>query len=236
MNTHPTDDESVFGALRESFATLDMHTPVERIEAAGHTRRRHRRLLLGSGGVAAVALVTLGVQGAGHPPTAPPTAAAGTPLHFQLDGFTVDADGHGKVDVTWDKSRYFSDPTGLQAALERAGFPVLVRTGEFCRGQSDPGTLDPHGRGPGVDAVMTGDRVSDSVVRFTFHTENMPAGQELFIGYLTPAQLQVTHGLPGSVERLVPREGPLTCTTTPPPPDLSRLAPGTSGGGAKPAA
>jgi hypothetical protein len=44
----------------------------------------------------------------------------------------------------------------------------------------------------------------------------MPAGEELFIGYLSPSQLAVTHGQPGSVERLVPTGVPLTCTTAAP--------------------
>jgi hypothetical protein len=45
----------------------------------------------------------------------------------------------------------------------------------------------------------------------------MPAGKQLFIGYLTPAQLAVTGGQPGSVERLVSTGVPLTCTTQAPP-------------------
>ena len=40
-----------------------------------------------------------------------------------------------------------------------------------------------------------------------------PRGEELFIGYLSPSQLAVTHGRPGSIERLVPTGVPLTCTT-----------------------
>ena len=42
---------------------------------------------------------------------------------------------------------------------------------------------------------------------FTFTPSAMPAGEELFIGYLSPSQLAVTHGRPGSVERLVPDRG-----------------------------
>jgi hypothetical protein len=45
----------------------------------------------------------------------------------------------------------------------------------------------------------------------------MPPGTQLFIGYLTPAQLAAVGGNPGSVERLVPTGTPLTCTTEPPP-------------------
>jgi hypothetical protein len=35
-------------------------------------------------------------------------------------------------------------------------------------------------------------------------SEPIPAGEELFIGYLSPAQVAITQGRPGSVERLVP--------------------------------
>jgi hypothetical protein len=45
----------------------------------------------------------------------------------------------------------------------------------------------------------------------------MPAGKQLFIGYLNSAQLAVTQGRPGSVERLVSTGVTLTCTTTAPP-------------------
>ena len=49
--------------------------------------------------------------------------------------------------------------------------------------------------------------------RVALHMRNRP---ELFIGYLSPAQLAVTQGQPGSVERLVPTGVPLTCTTQAP--------------------
>ena len=52
---------------------------------------------------------------------------------------------------------------------------------------------------------------------FTFTPAAMPAGKQLFIGYLNAAQLASVHMNPGSVERIVPAHGPLTCTTTPPP-------------------
>jgi hypothetical protein len=55
-------------------------------------------------------------------------------------------------------------------------------------------------------------------VGFTFIPSAMPPGTELFIGYLSPSQLAVTNGRPGSVERLVPTTAPLTCSTHAPPP------------------
>jgi hypothetical protein len=50
-------------------------------------------------------------------------------------------------------------------------------------------------------------------VQLVFTPSAIPAGKQLFIGYLNPAQLAVTDGHPGSIERLVPIDGPLTCTT-----------------------
>ena len=61
----------------------------------------------------------------------------------------------------------------------------------------------------------------------------MPAGKQLFIGYLSPAQLAVTHGQPGSVERLVSTGVPLTCTTQAPPPGPRDNGPGGKDPGGK---
>ncbi|HEY7487175.1 MAG TPA: hypothetical protein VH912_22150 [Streptosporangiaceae bacterium] len=78
---------------------------------------------------------------------------------------------------------------------------------------------------------MQGQRQADDKVMLVFVPSAMRAGRQLFIGFLAPAQLAITHGSPGSVERLVPRSGPLVCTTTPPPPHAK---PNASGGEAKP--
>jgi hypothetical protein len=105
----------------------------------------------------------------------------------------------------------------LQQALRAAGFPVLIKEGDFCKGPQDNGYLDASGVGAGVSAVMKGERQADGTVIFVFTPSAMPPGEELFIGYLSPSQLAVTHGQPGSVERLVPTGVALTCTTQPPP-------------------
>jgi hypothetical protein len=62
----------------------------------------------------------------------------------------------------------------------------------------------------------------------------MPAGKQLFIGYLSDAQLAVTHGHPGSVERLISTGVPLTCTTQAPPPGPHRPGSAEDGHAAKP--
>ena len=139
-------------------------------------------------------------------------------VHIRTAAFTVDSYTDGTVHVTWDKSQYFQDHAGLQQALREAGFPVLIKEGSFCRGPQDNGYLDPSGVGPGVGQVMKGEQQADGTVVFIFTPSAMPAGKELFIGYLSPSQLAVTHGQPGSVERLVPTGVPLTCTTQAPPP------------------
>ena len=118
--------------------------------------------------------------------------------------------------MTWNKNQY-QDSAGLQQALRAAGFPVLIREGVFCMGPHDNGYLDPSGVGPGVGQVMQGEQEADGSVVFVFTPSAMPHGDELFIGYLSASQLAVTHGRPGSVERLVPTNAPLACSTQPPP-------------------
>lgn len=144
-------------------------------------------------------------------------AAPAGPVHIRTAAFTVDSHADGTIYVTWGKSRYFADPEGLQQALRAAGFPVLIKQGVFCKGPQDNGYLDASGQGAGVSAVMKGEQQADGSVVFVFTPSAMPPGEELFIGYLSSSQLAVTHGAPGSVERLVPTGVALTCTTEPPP-------------------
>ncbi|MDX6390888.1 MAG: hypothetical protein QOJ73_1951 [Streptosporangiaceae bacterium] len=183
-------------------------------------RRPAWRAGLAAAGVAAVTATTLGVVALSDPASAPSTRPG--PVHIRTAAFTVDSHSDGTIHVTWDKSRYFQDRAGLQQALRAAGFPVLIREGVFCRGPGDSGSLDPSGVGPGVGRVMTAEPRAGGAVTFVFTPSAMPAGEELFIGYLSPSQLAVTHGRPGSVERLVPAGARLTCTTQPPPPGADR--------------
>ena len=159
----------------------------------------------------------------GSPAGAGPATAAG-PVHIHTAAFTVHRNADGTIRVTWEKSQYFRDRQGLQQALRAAGFPVLIKEGVFCKGPQDNGNLDASGQGAGVSAVMNGERQADGTVVFVFTPSAMPRGEELFIGYLSPAQLAVTQGHPGSVERLVPTGVALTCTTQPPPPGSARPA------------
>jgi hypothetical protein len=212
MNEHDTD---VLDALRASLADVTLDTPVEQIVADGRARRRRRRIALTAGATAAAAGLALGVPTYGHPSTAPPSSAyatgAGT-VHVRTAAYAIDSLKDGSLRVSWDKQAYFDDRAGLARALRDAGFPVLMKTGEFCKGPNDDGKLE-HGVGTGVGQVMKGRRIADDKVTFDFIPDAMPANTELFIGYLTPAQLKITDGRPGSVERLVPTDTPLTCTT-----------------------
>lgn len=214
------NDLDVLGALKGSLDGVTMGTSVEQIETAGRARRHRRRVVSLTAGVAAVAGLALGVPMYGNPSTAPPTAGESTTaggVHIRAAAYSLDTQHDGTVKVSWDKQRYFTDHAGLQAALRRAGFPVLIKEGEFCQGPHDDGTLDPSGTGPGVTNVVKGVRGEDGRVTFVYTPSAMPAGTQLFIGFLTKAQLAAVNGNPGSVERLVPIGVPLTCTTEPPP-------------------
>ncbi|MEO6088361.1 MAG: hypothetical protein ABIQ18_35135 [Umezawaea sp.] len=207
------DHDTVLDAVQDSLGAVTMSTPVEQIVAVGSARRRRR--LAGGAGAAAVAGLAVAVTTFGGPPPSPADSSAGG-VHVHAAAYTVDGNPDGTLSVTWDKEKYFEDHEGLQSALRQAGFPVLIKVGEFCRGPRDDGNLGTGGVGEGVDRVMKGEQNTDGKVTFVFTPSAMPAGTQLFIGYLTPAQ-QATDGRLGSVERLVPTEVPLTCTTDAPP-------------------
>jgi hypothetical protein len=233
MNTHDTEATAVLRALKDSLDGVTMHTRVDQIVTAGRTRRRRRRLMGTATGVAAVTGLALGVPALSHPSTAPLGARLSTgagSVHIRTAAFTVDSHTDGTVHVTWDKKRYFQDHEGLQRALRKARFPVLIKEGVLCKGPQDDGYLNPSGVGRGVDRVMKGERRGEDTVVFVFKPSAMPAGKQLFIGYLSPSQLAVTHGRPGSVERLVSTGVPLTCTSQVPPPNQTKNGPVTHRG------
>ena len=189
--------------------------------AAAMRRPAARAGVLAVGTAVAAAAGFAFVPSLSHRPAVPQTApgTGGGLVHIRTAAFTVDTYPDGTVHVSWDKSQFIQDRQDiavLQQALREAGFPVLIKEGVFCQGPHDSGHLGPGGVGPGVGQVMTGENGPDGTVVFTFTPSAMPAGQELFIGYLSPSQLAVTHGQPGSVERLVPTGVPLTCTTQAP--------------------
>jgi len=212
----------------------------------GVTRRRAaaglRRPVVAAGVLAVGTVIAVAVGfassgpsvslGPGAPAQAEPSGGIG-PVHIRTAAFSVDTFTDGTIHVSWDKSRYIQyreDIGSLQQALRKAGFPVLIKEGVFCQGPHDNGYLDPSGVGRGVGQVMKGEDGPDGSVVFIFTPSAVPAGEELFIGYLSPAQLAVTHGQPGSVERLVPTGVPLTCSTQAPRPHSRPSPPAKSGG------
>lgn len=191
---------------------------VKVVAARATAPRRRWREAVRRPAVQASVVVALAAAVAGGVVTAISAGSpAARPVHIHTAAFTVDSYTDGTVRVTWDKSRYFQDRRGLQQALRAAGFAVLIDEGVFCQGPQDNGHLDASGEGAGVSAVMKGEQQADGTVAFVFTPSAMPRGEELFIGFLSPAQLAVTQGRPASVERLVPIGAALTCTTQPPP-------------------
>jgi hypothetical protein len=213
MNDH---DTGVLDTLRDALDGVTMSTPVEQIVSTGRTRRNHRLVATVAAGTVAVAGLALGVATLANPSAAPPTT--GQDVHIRTVAYSVDKLANGTVQVTWTKRQYIDDPAGLEAALRQAGFPVLIKVGEFCVGPQDDPTLV-RGTGPGVEDVVGRVSDDDGEATFIFNPAAMPAGKQLFIGYLNAAQLEVTGGTPGSVERLVSIDGPLACTTQAPPAD-----------------
>jgi hypothetical protein len=154
MNPHDTE---VLDALKGSLDDVTMHTPVERIVTAGRTRRRQRRLVGAATGVVAATGIALGVPALSDPSTAPPQTGLSTgagSVHIHTAAFTLDTHTDGTVYVTWDKQQYFQNHEGLQQALRKAKFPVLIKEGSFCKAAKDDPYLDPSGVGHGVDRVM----------------------------------------------------------------------------------
>ena len=184
--------------------------------AAAPQRRRSATVRRSAVRASAVAVLAAGVAASVVTAGSSGSPAAG-PVHIHTAAFTVDSNTNGTIHVTWNKDRFSQDRQGLQQALRAAGLPVLIKEGVFCKGPHDKGSLDASGEGAGVNAVIQGVSEADGTVDFIFTPAALPAGDELFIGYLSPAQLAVTQGRPGSVERLVPIGVPLTCTTQPPP-------------------
>ena len=221
MNGCDADSTAVLDALRDGFDEIRMSAPVEQIVDAGRTRRRRRRLakVTAAAAIAAVVAVSASSYERATLDRTTNNTAVGTatkPVHIRTVAFVLDTKPDGTVKVTWTKQAYFKDSAGLQDALREAGFPVQIKVGEFCKGPDDDGYLDPSGEGHGVDQVLRASE-SDGDVVLTFVPAAMPPATELFIGYLSPAQLAITHGAPGSVERLVPTQTRLTCTTQAPP-------------------
>ena len=214
---HPVAAHTDVALVRDAFDEVTMPTALADIVASGQAHRRRRRLVRANAITAVAAIAATGIALAARPAARQGIASGASSLHVRTVAYTLDTQGNGAITLRWNKRAYFRDPSGLQAALGGIGFPVLIKVGELCKGPDDDGYLDPSGQGRGVGTVMRAGPGAGSDVAFTFYPRAMPPGSELFIGYLSPAQLSITQGRPGSVERRVPTGTTLVCTTQAPP-------------------
>jgi hypothetical protein len=173
-------DDDVFAPVRDSFAGVDLDTPLDSVIGRGRRVRRRRRTLAGAAtmGVAAVAAVALAVPSA----TAPATPAAGATahsgpaghaaVHIQLAGWSMQSNANGTVTLTFHD---FTDLPQLRQALAQAGIHAVVQD-EFPT--CGPGA-------PGVHQLPTGNAVTVSIdqstytVTETINPAALPAGSVL---------------------------------------------------------
>lgn len=120
-------DEYAISAIRQSFASVQMRTPVDALFSRGNAVRQRRRIpaaslatLVACGGV----LIGLGYgpSGATHD-RKPSTATASSLPKITLQAWTVKRAAGGIVSVT---IREMTDIPGLQAALQADGVPAIV--------------------------------------------------------------------------------------------------------------
>jgi hypothetical protein len=159
----------VFDTMRESMEGVHMHTPVERIVAAGRARRRRKVTAIVAGAAAAGGL-SLVVATGGQQVNAPPAG-----VHVQLAGFSVDSNADGTVTVKLTKEQTL-DPATLQNALAQAGIPADIRINEFC---NSPVHI------PGFDKVMSDSKEEDGRIVMTIDPTAMPEGTKIIAGIRT---------------------------------------------------
>jgi hypothetical protein len=159
----------VFDTMRESMEGVHMHTPVERIVAAGRARRRRKVTAIAVGAAVAGGL-SLVVATGGQQVNAPPAG-----VHVQLAAFSVDSNADGTVTVKLTKEQTL-DPAALQNALAQAGIPADIRINEFCNSPVDI---------PGFDKVMSDSKEEDGRVVMTIDPTAMPEGTKIIAGIRT---------------------------------------------------
>lgn len=196
-----TDNDDVLERARQALPRGHMGIPAEKIMAMGRRRRRRRRRLAalsvtGTAAAAAVALGVAGVLGAGGH-VAP--LAHGT---IRTTGFTLASNANGTDTLTLTGSQAFN-PGALQRALNQAGIPALVTSGQLCRSYPQP---QPPMTGifslqlPGGQPVSLtpwnvlrlspagfGHRIPGDAA-LVINPAVLPAGTELWFGYRPDAQ------------------------------------------------
>ena len=145
------------------------------------------------------------------------TKHRGRPVHIRTAAFTVDATLDGTVHVTWDKSQYIQDrqDSAVAASPARGRVPRADQGRRLLQGAARQRTAGPgRGRGRGRPGHDGRDGSQTAPSSSPSRPRRCPPGDELFIGYLSPSQLAVTHGQPAI--RRAPgarRACPPTCTS-----------------------
>jgi hypothetical protein len=195
----------VFDTVRESMEGVHMHTPVERIVAAGRARRRRKVTAIAAGAAVAGGL-SLVVATGGPQVNTPPAG-----VHVHLAAFSVDSNTDGTVTVKLTKEQTL-DPATLQNALAQAGIPADIRINEFCHAPVDI---------PGFDKVMSdskekvksGSKEADGRVVMTIDPTAMPEGTKIIAGIRTPDYKPDDPSRLGAVFGLARTGDTLQCST-----------------------
>ncbi|MFC5835106.1 hypothetical protein [Nonomuraea insulae] len=187
----------VFDTMKESMQGVHMHTPVERIVAAGRARRRRKVTGIAAGAAVAGGL-SLVVATSGPQVTAPPAG-----VHVQLAAFSLDSNTDGTVTVKLTKEQTL-DPATLQNALAQAGIPADIRINEFCNSPVDI---------PGFDKVMSDNKEEDGRVVMTIDPAAMPEGTKIIAGIRTPDYKPDDPSRLGAVFGLARTGDTLQCST-----------------------
>jgi hypothetical protein len=197
------NDNDVLEWVKDAVSEIHMNTPLEAIVTRGRSRRRRRLSGLAGTGVAIGLGLALAVSAFSGSRTVPSPDDAGS---AQLMGFTLVSNHNGTATLTLTKGQ-LPDPSVLRQQLAQAGVPAVVNVGSRCDSQGG----DP----PGLDQVITSQRLTNGDVILVIDPAAMPEGSELAIGFFTDSQTW----------NLVTAGAPLTCTSTPPSPGPTGLNP-----------
>jgi hypothetical protein len=200
------NDSELIALVRGSVAEVHATTPLAQVISRGRAVRTRRQIArtagIGLAGVAAASALAVGLSGVlGATPGAPrPTQRAGTD---RAVGFVLTANANGTLTLTM---RQMLDPTALQRALAEHGVRALVKTGTYCT--SNPSPPAPQSIGvlitrPSIQGSVglvpaPSQPTPGSLNRIFDHTKTvidpaaMPAGTELFFGYLPGDQLLIS--------------------------------------------
>lgn len=185
MSTDQLEDE-LRGAFARTAAQITVPEQAHHrlLQRDYHPRsRRNRRLAgLSVAGVAASAVVALGLTGILGSGSGAPARGPGV---IRTAAFTLTENANGTATLTLTQDQVFN-PTTLQQALQQDGIPAVVKTGSYCESNPSP----PGGAWNATLSVQLPDGTpvtpnqeipSDAVT--VINPAAMPAGSELYFGY-----------------------------------------------------